>query len=832
MSFIKTVMRLIGVWVLLAALPAADVNAGDHPLNQSLYRELDSIIDRISLDSIESYSVVLESFGHRFSGTASNAASIDWLTNKFVDFGYDSVTVQEFTCNVLGLPTTCRNVIAVKTGMTNPRYQIIVGGHLDTVEDCPGADDNGTGTAAVLEIARVLQDVETNLTFIFILFDGEEVGMQGSWYYAGLAAAAREHIVLMFNIDMIGHIENDSDAYIMGSDDSYVQLWINLAGTLPQVGITGHLFGRGTDSHPFAYYGYDYIDIYEYIGTPNYHLPSDSTVYLNFDYMTRMTQTTLATLWTIDAEYIPDPELFLTHGGGASGIIDPGQTLPVDLTVEELGGATLIPGTVRLHYSVNDLDYEVSEMVLVENGLYRDTLPLLVCRDNISYYFSAEADQAGMFYFPGPDSTIKLRAATGMEVIFEDNFSSDLGWTASGSSSSGMWERVTPASFGWWGSPDCDFEGSGMCYLTDNRLGYDVDGEVSLTSPVIDLSGKDALVSYARWYSNNYGTSPYEDVFKVFISSNNGTSWRLVDSAGPVEQASGGWNVNQFWVSDYQTPGDDVRLLFFASDHGADSHVEAALDVVKIRQYFYGPRVLTANLPAWNVGFPFEQQLKAVSCGGQLMWQDTYGHLEGTGLSISADGMISGIPIAGGSIFFSVTVTDEDDQSDNMAYLLNINQALTITTTTLPLASVGQPYSKLLSASGGTGSKLWQDENNDLAGTGLILESNGRLSGTPLSAADLTFTARVDDAIGDFDEKIFTLHIYSYFVCGDANGDAGVNVGDAVFLINYVFKGGPAPDPLCAGDANGDDEVNVGDAVYLINYVFKGGPGPVAPCCP
>jgi M6 family metalloprotease-like protein len=69
-------------------------------------------------------------------------------------------------------------------------------------------------------------------------------------------------------------------------------------------------------------------------------------------------------------------------------------------------------------------------------------------------------------------------------------------------------------------------------------------------------------------------------------------------------------------------------------------------------------------------------------------------------------------------------------------------------------------------------------------------------------------------------------------VCGDANRDGSANVGDAVFLIAYVFKGGPPPDPLCAGDANGDDDVNVGDAVYLISYVFKGGPPPVEPCCP
>jgi len=70
------------------------------------------------------------------------------------------------------------------------------------------------------------------------------------------------------------------------------------------------------------------------------------------------------------------------------------------------------------------------------------------------------------------------------------------------------------------------------------------------------------------------------------------------------------------------------------------------------------------------------------------------------------------------------------------------------------------------------------------------------------------------------------------YMAGDANGDQAINVGDAVYMINYVFKGGPAPDPLSTGDSNGDCALNVGDAVYLINYVFKSGPNPIAnPAC-
>lgn len=70
------------------------------------------------------------------------------------------------------------------------------------------------------------------------------------------------------------------------------------------------------------------------------------------------------------------------------------------------------------------------------------------------------------------------------------------------------------------------------------------------------------------------------------------------------------------------------------------------------------------------------------------------------------------------------------------------------------------------------------------------------------------------------------------YVCGDSNGDDDLNVGDVVFLIAHIFKGGPEPNPACSGDANGDGDLNIGDAVYLIAYVFRGGPAPDDGCCP
>ncbi|MCP4568866.1 MAG: hypothetical protein GY841_14925 [FCB group bacterium] len=70
------------------------------------------------------------------------------------------------------------------------------------------------------------------------------------------------------------------------------------------------------------------------------------------------------------------------------------------------------------------------------------------------------------------------------------------------------------------------------------------------------------------------------------------------------------------------------------------------------------------------------------------------------------------------------------------------------------------------------------------------------------------------------------------YTSGDANWDQAVNVGDAVYLINYVFKNGPASFVDCLSDADGNGDLNVGDAVHLINFVFKGGSAPLDACGP
>jgi len=99
---------------------------------------------------------------------------------------------------------------------------------------------------------------------------------------------------------------------------------------------------------------------------------------------------------------------------------------------------------------------------------------------------------------------------------------------------------------------------------------------------------------------------------------------------------------------------------------------------------------------------------------------------------------------------------------------------------------------------------------------------------TPTDGVDVRV---VGDTVYLLDEAGFLIYTAAITASniGDTNGDGIIDVGDAVYVINFIFKGGAAPVPMQAGDANCDGVINIGDAVYVVNYIFKDGP---APSCP
>ncbi len=737
----------------LAPIPAADLRIvykdqdelGKRLRAPDLGIELDSLVELISQDSIESYSYWLQNYRGRPAG--SNQGVAGDLEDKFREFGYDSVYLDEFwRLDWYGTHLYHGwNVVARKAGTLYPHDQIIVGAHFDTEAVSPGADDNGSGTAGVLEIARVLSDIETNMEIVFILFDCEEEGLLGAYDYAEKAVENNDRIVFMLNLDMIGFYRNSAHAKLYhGPSTAYASIWAALSDSLPSVGIEGHLSGAsgGSDHAPFSQLGYDVVFAHEAIFSNVYHSARDSTTYLDFDYMTRMTMASLATAYYVDGSYVPDPTLLISCPEGPTTFFLPGSADSLTVNIEEYAGGVLSPGTAQLVCIIDGGSPITFPLADCGDGIYTVPFPSLECGERLDYYVMASEDVTStVCFYPDPLNPTQALKASNVTAILDDNFETDLGWSVTGNATSGDWERYKASGNG--SVPKFDYDGSGRCYITDHSIFSDVDnGTTALISPAIDIFPGDAIVEYARWFSNDLGASGYEDIFKVYLL--HGEQINLVEVVGPTGESSGDWYYRKHWVSDFFTPESTVRLRFDACDLNYDSEVEAAVDAVKITVYSYAPHILTDLLPDEIFGNPYNQQLDVTSCHDPVTWMDINSDLDGTGLSLSTDGLLSGVP------------------SD----------------------------------------------------TGIV-----------------SFTARAEDGNGVPSERTYSFHIWKPFVCGDAGMDYQLNIGDGVFLINYIFKGGPAPFPLCVGDSNGDDNVDVGDAVYLINHIFKGGSAPVDDCC-
>ncbi|NIM97754.1 MAG: hypothetical protein GTO24_06645, partial [candidate division Zixibacteria bacterium] len=99
-------------------------------------------------------------------------------------------------------------------------------------------------------------------------------------------------------------------------------------------------------------------------------------------------------------------------------------------------------------------------------------------------------------------------------------------------------------------------------------------------------------------------------------------------------------------------------------------------------------------------------------------------------------------------------------------------------------------------------------------------------------SADLDGDGDLDLATANYlSNRVSVLLNEPAVICGDANDNGAVEAGDVVYLISYLFRSGPAPQPMCVGDANLSGSVEAGDVVYLISYLFRSGPAPSPDCC-
>jgi hypothetical protein len=171
----------------------------------------DTLAPLVDQDSIYSYNKRLEDFSTRYVFTDSVDAARDWLEDKFLSFGYANVSVQPFWHSSWAGTGYGYNVIAVKEGTVEPDHVVMIGAHYDSyctndpLNHAPGADDNASGVALVLEAARILADQPLRKTIMFVAFSAEEQWMFGSGYLADQVYAGGIELEAMFNYDMVAY---------------------------------------------------------------------------------------------------------------------------------------------------------------------------------------------------------------------------------------------------------------------------------------------------------------------------------------------------------------------------------------------------------------------------------------------------------------------------------------------------------------------------------------------------------------------------------------------------------------------------------------------------
>jgi hypothetical protein len=272
----------------------------------------------------------------------------------------------------------------------------------------------------------------------------------------------------------------------------------------------------------------------------------------------------------------------------------------IETTMLSLGQGGLVAGSTELVYRLDGGPFET--VVLEPTGApdtYAGAIPPLPWGTRVEYYLTAMNDTGETGSSPpgAPADYHVFRVDDG----FVDDLELDSGWsvgTLVDDATTGIWVRADPVGTVYEGSvvqPEDDrTPAPGTdCFVTGNgEVGgaagvNDVDGgRITLMTPVYDLTGgSDVQIGYWRWYTNDRGYNPGEDLWRVDISNDGGATWLAVES-GPM--SSNAW-VEAFFDLDvfFPSPGR-VRLRFIAEDEGGGSLVEAAVDDLTIVGDFGG----------------------------------------------------------------------------------------------------------------------------------------------------------------------------------------------------------------------------------------------------
>jgi hypothetical protein len=282
---------------------------------------ISSVIDRVNYTKLGKWVDDLTSFHTRHTKSGYIEDSAYWLKNELQTICEGKVYFHNFSQTDQGTDYHLKNIVCDKKGYAADNLIIVISAHYDSrMQDinntngrAPGADDNASGVSAILELARILSQIDLKNNIQFVLFSGEEQGQWGSKNYVKYLHDNNTKIDLVINADMIGYrpqgsnevyLEydrgnkvptNDISSYIVGIFMKQIALeYTKLNTTLTIL--------SNSDYRPFEAFGYTVIGVHDggVEQNPNYHSTYDIPDSLDLKYLSSITKLLLATILELD----------------------------------------------------------------------------------------------------------------------------------------------------------------------------------------------------------------------------------------------------------------------------------------------------------------------------------------------------------------------------------------------------------------------------------------------------------------------------------------------------------------------------------------------------
>ncbi len=567
--------------------------------------------------------------------------------------------------------------------------------------------------------------------------------------------------------------------------------------------------------------------------------------------------------------------------GNADGYLDPGETAELVFTLRNNGtgqadNLTAVLGENDPYITVDDGNGWFGS-ILPDGGLADNSTDLFIVSadlscplgNKVSFNLDISGDNG---FSTGLNADLEI----GRRVDFHyDDFSFDQGWE--GLSGPGEW-TIDTAMGGIGndgvGGPDPAEDHSPS---TDNKvLGNDLAGGLGgdyssglstaywVTSPIIDCSHfNGVMLNFYRWLgvqSNN--------IDHARLQAYDGSDWIIIFENGVETLDETAWSLQEYDMSAIADSNSDFRLRFglgptndysnycgwniddlILKGYGRQKSGQISFEFLPLIDSLVSGEIVDDTLRIHNLStedtllIQFDPPVEPwLSCSGEQLYiapLESYDMV----VTINATDMDPGDNFG----FLTYTSNDYRHKSGGVEVLLHIYSPqinIPAESVVKSLEENGQADRFIEINNLGSGllefeavAEMFEGQQANwlsvLPGSGTIEpgQSDSLTAGFDAATLELgQYTGRITVTSNDPVTPSWVVPItLKVIVCGDANGDENVNTADAVYLTNYIFHNGPAPDPIEAGDTNGDGSVNLADAVYIINYVFNEGPAPLCP---